>query len=500
MKISKTKILFIVPNFFFIQSHQEDLYYNDFPLGILQIISYLKKKAKVKSYICDLRVESLEFSELGGNEPNYEKFENALLEVLKKYKIPKIKNIAISCYTSYHYIQTELIAKILRKKFANINIIVGGYHPTAVTDDFNYKSAPYDFIIKGEAEDILLKLIQQNKLKNGGNKSKRIILEGQSFQNLDVLPLPDYELYLKKYSGKLRLKFEFYISRGCPYQCAFCATNYDFRSFTLNNFINKFDQFRRIINKYSKVSKPKISFADQSFDKVSIFHDVLEYIYENQLYKEYEFSCQCRVENLTLEQVRLLRKCNFIIGFGFESANPYLLELMDKTQDPRDYIDKMIEILHLYRNESGIYCRLNILCGFPGETHESFMDTVYFIKQYAFHRNIQISPTLFSNYPNIKVYQNLKKYINSGSDFNEKWWHIEKNGFKLSVPTMISENYSLISLLRDYLGTYSEIIKFFINENLETLFDNNPIGALSPIIMWEKFYKEWIQELESKEE
>ena len=500
MKLSKTKILFIVSNFFFIETHQEDLYYNDFPLGILQIISYLKKKANVKSYICDLRVEGLEFPELGGNEPNYEKFEKSLLRVLKKCKIAKIRNVAISCYTSYHYMQTELIAKILRKQFPNINIIVGGYHPTAVPDDFTYQGAPYDYIIKGESEDTLLQLIQQNKLKNKGTKPKKIILEGKTFQNIDLLPLPDYELYLKKYSGKIIPKFELYISRGCPYQCAFCGSNYDFRSFTFNNFIRKFDQFCRIVNKYSKASKPKISFADQSFDKVSIYQEVLKYIYENQLYRKYEFSCQCRVENLTLEQVRLLRNCNFIIGFGFESASPRLLRLMDKTHDPRDYIDKMIQKLQLYKNESGIYCRLNILCGFPGETLEDFMITVIFIKWFALHKNIQISPTLFSNYPNIKVYKNLEDYRYNGSEFNENWWHTEENYFKLSVPMMISENYPLVSLLRDYIGQYSEIIKFFIKENLKTLFNNNPIGALSPIIMWEKFYKEWIQELESEKE
>ena len=113
-----------------------------------------------------------------------------------------------------------------------------------------------------------------------------------------------------------------------------------------------------------------------------------------------------------------------IVGYGFETANKLLLKEMHKTENPSGYIKMMLTILNEYKNNEGSYCRLNLIAGFPGETEGSFNETIEFVKTHGIHRNIQISPSLFSNYPNVFVYKNMEYYEEKyGTKFIKKWWN-----------------------------------------------------------------------------
>ena len=154
MAPNNSNLFLIIPGFFYIEDYQKLLYYTDIPLGTIQLSSFLKEKANVITNIVDLRIEGEKEKDLGAPEPIEEKFKKSLLRVLEQNDIQDFQNIGINCYTSFQYLYTDLIANILRKEFPKINIIVGGYHPTAVPEDFSYKNSPYDFIIRGEAESV----------------------------------------------------------------------------------------------------------------------------------------------------------------------------------------------------------------------------------------------------------------------------------------------------------------------------------------------------------
>ena len=242
--------------------------------------------------------------------------------------------------------------------------------------------------------------------------------------DVNCLPFPDYELYLEQYPKEDTYKFEIYSSRGCPFQCAFCATNYDFRSYNFENFQVHFNKLIDLVEKTNK-KHPKIGFADQSFNQIPINKKVLSYILKKELHDRVTFSCQSRVETVAkdINLLRTMRKCGMIVGYGFETANKNLLKEMHKTENPSQYIEMIKKILNMYKNISGPYCRLNIVAGFPGETEESFNETIDFINQNAIHENIQISPSLFSNYPNVHVYKNMDYYKGKyGSKFIKEWW------------------------------------------------------------------------------
>jgi len=112
-----------------------------------------------------------------------------------------------------------------RTKNINRNIITvaGGIHPTMFADEF-IKSNVVDFVIKGEGEISLPKLLE--------NPQKFPPIFYGEPPDLDKIPFEDRELwpdYKKRIQQKI-LKFpgkppvtNVLTKRGCPWQCKFCC-------------------------------------------------------------------------------------------------------------------------------------------------------------------------------------------------------------------------------------------------------------------------------------
>jgi len=241
------KIFFLIPNYYNISDFQRALYYYDFPSGILGIASYLREKRVAISKVIDLRMESEKNKNFGLRLKKNGEFKQSFIKILENESIQEYDYAAISCYSSFQYLQTEIIAKIIKKEFPNLRIIVGGYHPTAVPKDFSYKNSPYDYIIIGEGEIAVSMILKFQK--NSQNYLPRII-KSKEILDINKLPFPDYHIYLERYPLYDKYKFNFYASRGCPHQCSFCASNYRFRTLTFENFKAQFKRFAELIENY----------------------------------------------------------------------------------------------------------------------------------------------------------------------------------------------------------------------------------------------------------
>ncbi|MFW5895342.1 MAG: B12-binding domain-containing radical SAM protein [archaeon] len=481
-------VLFLIPDILYIDDYQKSLYYNDIPIGTLQISAFLRTKLDINTEIIDFRIENEKNSNLEHKNPDLFRYKQNLVRILESYGISKYDYIGISCYTSFQYLFSKYIAEVLKKKFPHKILFTGGYHPTAQPKDFIYKGSPFNFIIKGEGERALLELLKNGKKRKNNIENKRTsVIKAEKVIDINKLPFPDYATYLNNYPYKDRFKFEIYCSRGCPYQCAFCAKNFKFRCLNFDAFKPHFDKLCNLIREYNPHIS-KLIFADQSFNKIAIKKKLIEYIEKKNLYEEFMFSCQSRVENLTKShEIERLRKNNFLIGFGFESADFKLLKEMHKTNDPTSYVKKMTEILKMYNKDNGPYCRINILAGFPGESSVSFEKTVSFLQENVKSPQIQISPTLFSNYPNIFAYHQMGHFEKKfGTRFIKNWWKMRENQLKVSVPYELSKNYSLISLLCDYKEKYFPLLRQFEYKNIFAL------------IMWKRYYDNWYNDLKSQ--
>jgi anaerobic magnesium-protoporphyrin IX monomethyl ester cyclase len=107
------------------------------------------------------------------------------------------------------------------------------------------------------------------------------------------------------------------------------------------------------------------------------------------------------------EDVRLLAESGVHhIGFGTESASQEVLELMNKRFQ---HIDQMVETARK-TNVAGIHIVFNIILGYPGETEAHRQQTFRFMSEIAReYSNVSFSPNIFTPYPGIPIWPQLKE-------------------------------------------------------------------------------------------
>jgi anaerobic magnesium-protoporphyrin IX monomethyl ester cyclase len=155
--------------------------------------------------------------------------DDEIRQIIEAHK-PDIVGIS-SLFTTYAEEALD-VARIVKETDARIITIMGGNHPTLFPEHCLH-SPHVDYVIRGEGETPLFKLITQ--LKTGDRKNIAAI-PGVSFkdntgfhisdisieENIDLIPdrrlinSADYRI------GKRPYTF-FLTSRGCPFQCAFCG-------------------------------------------------------------------------------------------------------------------------------------------------------------------------------------------------------------------------------------------------------------------------------------
>src|SRR3989338_3243605 len=121
------------------------------------------------------------------------------------------------------------ISKEIKSWYPDSRIILGGIHPTVLADEALEKDS-VDFVIRGEAEKILLKLNNAKKKKKDYPKkrglskkhgAKPVHNPPAELPTLEDFPPFPYHLF-EKDLGKYNFGF-IASSRGCPYNCIFCS-------------------------------------------------------------------------------------------------------------------------------------------------------------------------------------------------------------------------------------------------------------------------------------
>jgi anaerobic magnesium-protoporphyrin IX monomethyl ester cyclase len=143
--------------------------------------------------------------------------------------------VGITLDTSRYY-KGMKYARLLKSK--GTKVVVGGPHASFMADQI-LGSGSADFVVRGEGEQTILELV--TALTKGGNlegiKGLSYLSDNQIIHNddrtypddLDTLPFPARDLLeMDKYrTSKLgtRSITSILTSRGCPYQCSFCASS-----------------------------------------------------------------------------------------------------------------------------------------------------------------------------------------------------------------------------------------------------------------------------------
>jgi len=374
-----------------------------------------------------------------------------------KEKHPDI--VSICCYTSFDYLATIDLLEICRTLFPNATLVVGGYHPTAVPEDFLGNHMYADYIIRGEGEEALREII----LKNGKNLPQ--IIEGKNLDLANEKPLR-YDLYPHK-TDELYIS----LSRGCFHKCSFCVQSDDYP-----NPYRKMD-LERIKEKIDRAAQyfpiKRLLFSDPIFGvNFEETEQLVEFLAEK--YPNYSYWAETRIDRLTEQLVACLSKLKIDLHFGVESlAEDTLINLMDKTKNAQHYNEcfyKSIELCQKY-NVLGLF---GFIMNYPGEQAKSSQYTLEQIRN-AMEKYDELNVTFHINqyalYPGNRIYS-MRHQLSEERGFsfpNDGWWRkrepdIRKRSEACIASTSLKDAHNgnihywheeKNELLREYVSKYS---------------------------------------------
>jgi protein-L-isoaspartate(D-aspartate) O-methyltransferase len=287
--------------------------------------------------------------------------------------------IALGCYSSFDYLKCVAIAEIARARWPESVIVAGGYHASARPDDIVYDGSPFDVCLVGEGERPLVTVIESVA---GGAPLRQQVLGPDPIDDLEELPPSDWS-YLARYrtvARKLNSQAQLYLSRGCPFDCAFCMERakreVSWRALSVERAI---DELRRL-HAFLDLRTWTVYLADALFGmKVSWRRRFLEALARENLPVE-KFWLLIRVDLVDDEDLRLFADANCGLGFGLESGDPSLLATIRKAGRLEDYLARMTHVSHRAR-ELSVPWGANVICGHPGETPDTLARSAKYLRE-----------------------------------------------------------------------------------------------------------------------
>jgi len=202
------------------------------PNALISLAAWLDKEG-IPNSIVDIKREPTVQIDDG-------KREEIIGEILAEIKARKPTYVGLPCYSPDYYDVMDL-AKRIKIECSPLKIIVGGIHATVKPQDFVFPDSPVDYAVVGEGEETLVDLIRRDL--DGGEigevaglafcaDGEFVLTSERNPMNLELLPMPAYQkidmqYYLKPTRYLIRLLLlsgvSIFTTRGCPFQCTFCA-------------------------------------------------------------------------------------------------------------------------------------------------------------------------------------------------------------------------------------------------------------------------------------
>lgn len=273
------------------------------------------------------------------------------------------------------------IAGKIKERFPQQNICVGGCHATSMPLETLVEFPPLDFVIAGEGEQVVFEALEKLERRQGLEKVPGVVLRDSAvltrgrMDDLDALPFPRWEAFdLSKYPGvyphHTARELPMVTSRGCPYQCIFCAgrTLRDKRA--LRSVDSVIGEIERNMVHFGCQS---IAFLDETLVmKVDWAKDLFQKMRDRGISKAVNWSCSTRVSEITPEMLRLMKQAGcYYIYWGMESGDDEMLRTMKKGISV-----KQIKQAVTWAQAEGIVCVGSFIIGLPGESLDSVKRSV----------------------------------------------------------------------------------------------------------------------------
>ncbi|NQT47155.1 MAG: cobalamin B12-binding domain-containing protein [Candidatus Omnitrophica bacterium] len=347
------------------------------PLGIGYLSAYLRAR-NINSRIIDpMQGEGL-----------------SLQETAEKIRSVTPQLVGIYASTDMIPATKELIGA-LKKVAPGCLICIGGPHATVLPEEA-LKELAVDFAIMGEGEETLFELVSMLKAGRGDfenvkglafrKEDGRVIMapRRRPIEEIDEIPMPSWDeidphLYMDAPHGiytKHRPFAPIITSRGCPYQCTFCASG------VIWGNKMRFRSAEKVVDEIeSLVTRFEIRELHIIDDNFTISKPHAEGICDEMIRRGLNIPWQApsgvRIDSLDEDLIKKLKASGcYKLAIGIESGNQQILDRARKSLDLRR-VEGQINMIKRHK----ILLHGFFILGLPGETRETVECTLKYAKK-----------------------------------------------------------------------------------------------------------------------
>ena len=325
------------------------------------------------------------------------------------------------------------MSRMVRAARPELPIIFGGWHPSLTTaqtlrEDF------VDIVVRHQGEETLVEIA--GRLDAGRpldlvagcwfKRNGRIVENpDRPAARLSDLPRPawdliDFDAY-ERASGERKLPYA--TSVGCPYACNYCTDMVFYnRRFNAYGAHEVAADLADLVTRHriTEVALLDSNFLVDTHRAAAIAQAILESGARYRWTFQASTDLLCR---MTDDEVRLLASGGVShIGFGTESASPEVLRHMNKRHQS---IPDMYQAAAKCAR-AGIRVTFNLIFGYPGEDESQRNETLRVMGEIAArYDNVSFSPNVFTPYPGIPIWPQLREMGLAEPASLEEWVDID---------------------------------------------------------------------------
>jgi len=319
-------------------------------------------------------------------------------------------------------VSTYRIVEMIHAQYPALPIVLGGIHATVMHEQI-LKKYPFVIIVRGEGEITFQKLVET--LRAGKdiasvegiafNRKGEVVLtpDRQLIDNLDSLPFPKHELFF----NHGRTFGCILTSRGCPFNCSFCAlesiTRRRYRARSVENVMQEIEYMMKAFPQMKRVWIHDDTFFLDNERAIRFCDEVIR----RKL--PLEFVASGRIKPVSAELFRKLEQANFKkILFGLESGTDEILAAARKAITQKD----VIETFRLL-SKSKMEITTFLIVGLKGETLGTVKSTADFVKKIQ-----KLKYTYFDDIGVLIIYPGTEicRLAKEGGQITDDFWLSEK--------------------------------------------------------------------------
>lgn len=314
------------------------------------------------------------------------------------YEKPKMaallarRPVAVAITTTFYVVDHAPIVEVVRfvrERAPGTKIIVGGpyvlnvaSHLDEETQDFVFRQIGADvYVIDSQGEDTLARVIPQLRKVGQGDLSGVpnlcLTTDGETFHRTSRIPenndLDENAMDWSSFDPQEITPVTYVrTARSCPFACAFC----NYPALAGEHIIGGVDEVEKQLQQLHEAGTTDLVFIDDTFNvPLPRFRNILRMMIRNKFHFRWISFFRC--SNADEEAFDLMRESGCIgVLLGIESGDDRILKYMNKSATREKY---EWGIAQLRGRDIATY--VSLICGFPGETRDSVMNSIEFIEQ-----------------------------------------------------------------------------------------------------------------------